>query len=408
MTETKSYQISKALVYQAWKQVKKNKGAAGYDGISIEKFEEGLEDNLYKIWNRMSSGSYFPPVVLLCDIPKSDGKVRTLGIPTVADRVAQMVVKIILEPQIDPQFHQDSYGYRPKKSARQAVGVARQRCWQMNWVIDLDIKGFFDSINHELMMRAMRKHTEEKWMLLYIERWLKASAQGKDGTQKDRTEGTPQGGVISPLLANIFLHHAYDSWMQAQFSDLPFERYADDILVHCWTEKQAQYVLEQIRQRLKRCGLELHPTKTKIVYCKDGQRKGKSKHEKFDFLGYEFRARKTRNSQRGNYFVGFNPAISPKAKQAIRRKIRSWQLTKRTPMSLEEVAAWINPQVRGWINYYGVYCKSALQAILEMVDYQIASWAMRKYKGLHRKLVRALRWLRTIYRRNPYLFAHRT
>ncbi len=406
MTETKSYKISEQLVFQAWERVKKNGGAPGIDGQSIEAFEEDLQNNLYKIWNRMSSGSYFPPAVLLCDIPKSDGKVRTLGIPTVADRVAQMVLKMILEPSVDPQFHQDSYGYRPKKSALQAVGVARQRCWQINWVIDLDIKGFFDSINHELMMRAVRKHTTESWILLYIERWLKAPAQKPGEEEKERTKGTPQGGVISPLLANIFLHHVFDCWMQRQFPDLPFERYADDLLVHCYTEKQARFVLEGIRRRLQQCGLEIHPSKTRMVYCKDRLRKGDSRHVSFDFLGYEFRARQTRSSRTGRFFAGFNPAISSKAKKAIRETIRSWQLSKRTPMSLEEMAAWINPTVRGWMNYYGAYCKSALQPIARMLDFQLAKWAMRKFKTLHRKMVRALRWLSSVYRRDPNLFAH--
>ena len=354
----------------------------------------------------MSSGSYIPPAVLLCEIQKSDGKVRTLGIPTVADRVAQMVVKMTLEPQVEPHFHQDSYGYRPRRSAQQAVGVARRRCWQMNWVIDIDIKGFFDSIDHELMMRAVRKHTTESWILLYIERWLKAPAQRKDEKPKERTRGTPQGGVISPLLANIFLHHAYDSWMQKKFSNLPFERYADDILVHCYSEEQAKFVLGSIRERLKRCGLELHPSKTKIVYCKDDQRKEDSKQVSFDFLGYEFRARKCRNEQTGQLFMGFNPAISTRAKRTMRQRLRSWRLPKRTPMSLEEVAKWINPKMRGWINYYGAYCKSALQPILRLLDYHLAKWAMKKFKRYHRRRVRALRWLYTVYRRDPTLFAH--
>ena len=406
MTETKSYQIPKQLVFKAWQEVRKNRGAPGIDGQGVEEFEKDLQNNLYRIWNRMSSGSYFPSPVLLCDIPKSDGKVRTLGIPTVANRVAQMVVKMVLEPSVDPQFHPDSYGYRPKRSARQAVGVARQRCWQFNWVIDLDIKRFFDSIDHDLMMRAVRKHTTERWVLLYIERWLKAPAQKVGEEPMERTKGTPQGGVISPLLANIFLHHAFDGWMQRQFSDLPFERYADDLLVHCYTEKQAGYVLEGIRRRLKQCGLEINSDKTRIVYCKDRLRNGDAEHTRFDFLGYEFRARRSRSSRNGRLFVGFNPAISPKSKAAIRDTIRSWQLSKRTPMSLEEMAAWINPVVRGWINYYGTYCKSALQPIIRMVDFHLAKWAMRKFKRYHRRIVRALRWLSSVYRRDPSLFAH--
>ena len=404
MTETKSFNISKQLVFQAWEQVKKKRGAPGVDGQSIEAFEEDLQDNLYKIWNRMSSGTYFPPAVLLCDIPKSDGKVRTLGIPTVGDRVAQKVVKMILEPQVDPLFHKDSYGYRPNKSALQAVGTARSRCWQMRWVIDLDIKGFFDSIDHKLMMRAVEKHTTERWILLYIKRWLEAPAQGEDGQRRERNQGTPQGGVISPLLANIFLHHVFDCWMQKRFSYLPFERYADDALVHCCTEKQARYALEGIRRRFKQCGLELHPSKTKIVHCKKGGGKGNAEHRSFDFLGYRFRARISRKRQTGEYFVGFTPAISPKAIQGIRRKVHSWQLLRRTPMSIEEVARLINPQVRGWINYYGAYHKSALEPVLRTIRYAIAKWAKRKFKGLRRNWLKALRWLDMVRRREPNLF----
>ena len=406
MAKPKPYQISKHLVLEAWKRVKKNRGAAGVDGQSIEIFEEHLQDNLYKLWNRMSSGSYFPSAVRLCDIPKSDGKIRTLGIPTVSDRIAQMVVKLILEPHLETLFHQDSFGYRHGKSAIDALGVARKRCWQKNWVIDLDIKEFFDSIDHELMIKAVKAHTKESWILLYIERWLKVPAQGEDGKLNDRTKGTPQGGVISPLLANLFLHYAFDCWMVRTFPDLPFERYADDLLVHCFTEKQALYVLENIRRRFKECGLTIHPDKTKIVYCKDDVRKGGAKHTKFDFLGYQFRSRSSKNSKTGQMFAGFNPAISPNALKAIRATIRSWNLTKRTPMSLKEIACWINPVVRGWIQYYGAYCKSALISVLRQLEFSLARWAMRKFKRFHRKMLRALRWLSSISQREPQLFAH--
>jgi len=405
MAEAKSFEISRHSVMEAWRRIKSNGGSAGVDGQSIKAFEEKLKDNLYKIWNRMSSGSYFPPPVLLCEIPKPDGKTRTLGIPTVADRVAQMVAKKYLEPKVEPIFHPDSYGYRPGKSAHEAIGVTRQRCWRYNWVIDLDIKGFFDTINHELMMHAVRKHADEKWLLLYIERWLKASAQSKDGDTIKRDKGTPQGGVISPLLANIFLHHSFDKWMQEEFSSLPFERYADDIIVHCYTEKQAQYVKERIRQRLERCGLALHPDKTKIFYCKDVNRKEDNDHTSFDFLGYTFRPRLCRNKD-GKFFVGFTPAVSRKSMKSMSYTIRQWDLCSVTPLSLEDLAKMINPVVRGWMNYYGAYCRSELSPILRQIELSIAKWAIRKYKKLHRRIVAATRWLRGIWRREPNLFAH--
>jgi RNA-directed DNA polymerase len=404
--DTKPYTISKSVVWDAWKRVKANKGAPGIDGQSVEDFERKLKDNLYKLWNRMSSGSYFAKPVRLCEIPKADGKVRVLGIPTVEDRVAQMTAALVLEPKVEPHFHPNSYGYRPGKSAIEAVGVARQNCWRYDWVIDLDIQGFFDSINHGMMLREVRKYTEEPWMLLYVERWLKAPGQEADGTLVERDRGTPQGGVISPLLANLFLHEAFDRWMQEEFPSVPFERYADDIVVHCKTEKQARYVLASIQKRLESWKLKLHPDKTKIVYCKDTNRRGRYEHTKFDFLGYEFRARKARNGQTGEIFGAFSPAIRPKALMAIRDTIRNWQLTRRTPESLEEIAKDINPVVKGWLQYYGAYSRSALAPVVRSVEFALARWAMRKFKTVHRKLLRALDWLAAIARRQPELFTH--
>ena len=228
MPEAKPYAISKQVVWEAYQEVKANHGAAGVDGQSIEAFETDLKGNLYKIWNRMSSGSYFPPPVRLVEIPKASGGTRPLGIPTVGDRVAQMVVKMHLEPLVEPQFHPDSYGYRPGKSALDAVATARERCWRSDWVIDLDIKGFFDNLGHELVMKAVRHHAEAPWVLLYIERWLKAPVERQDGSREERTKGSPQGSVVSPLLANLFMHYAFDLWMRRTYPDIRFERYADD------------------------------------------------------------------------------------------------------------------------------------------------------------------------------------
>src|SRR6201988_235027 len=307
MSEAKPYCISKWEVWEAYKRVKANHGAAGVDGQSIEDFERDLKGNLYKIWNRMSSGSYFPPPVRTVKIPKANGGERKLGIPTVSDRIAQMVVKLKLEPLVDPLFHPDSYGYRPRKSAREAVGQARQRCWWHDWIIDLDIKGFFDNIPHDLLIRAVKKHAKEKWVVLYIERWLKAPVQEENGQLIPRAKGTPQGGVASPLLANLFLHYVFDRWMTANFPQIPFERYADDAIVHCRTEKQAEMIRKAVAKRLSDCGLELHPEKTRIIYCKDDTRKGGHTDEKFDFLGYEFRPRESIN-RNGKVFTNFSPA----------------------------------------------------------------------------------------------------
>jgi RNA-directed DNA polymerase len=400
ITETKPFSISKQVVWDAYRRVKANRGAAGVDGQSIKDFEFDLKNNLYKIWNRMSSGSYFPPPVRTVDIPKSDGRSRRLGIPAVSDRVAQMVVKMYLEPEVDPIFYPDSYGYITGRSALDAVGVVRKRCWWYNWVIDLDIKGFFDNIDHELMLYAVKKHTDSKWVLLYIERWLKAPAQLEDGSLIERKKGTPQGGVISPLLANIFLHHAFDEWMRVNHPSIPFVRYADDIIVHCRTEAQAQVMLRVIERRLARCKLQLHPEKTKIVYCKDAKRPGSHEHESFNFLGYSFRPRDCRGH---NYFVGFNPAVSKSSLKAMSATIRSWKLQLWSSSSLEDIARRINPVIRGWLNYYGRYYKSAMRPILRQLQYALVRWAMRKYKRLRGHWLKATHWLGRIARREPRL-----
>lgn len=405
MRETKPFEISKKVVGDGYKRVKANKGAAGVDGESLIDFEKHLEDNLYKIWNRMSSGSYFPPPVRAVDIRKDKTRKRRLGIPTVSDRIAQMVTKIYLEPCVEPHFHPDSYGYRPGKSATQAVGKARERCWQNNWVLDLDIKGFFDNLDHEIMMDLIRKHTDCKWIILYIERWLKAPMQLDDGTLCDRDKGTPQGGVISPLLANLYLHYAFDKWMQENYPAIPFERYADDILVHCKSAKQAKWIKAKIKERLAEYRLELHPRKTKIVYCKDDNRRGGSEYENFTFLGFEFRARKAKNKY-GEYFTSFLPAISKESIEEINRTIRDWNIQKYTNMTIEEIARYINPIVSGWFNYYGSYYNSALRPIRKRIDLKLAKWVVRKYKRMNDSLRRAFMWVNRIMMNIPNLFVH--
>jgi RNA-directed DNA polymerase len=402
--KVKPYFISKQQVYQAYLRVKANKGSAGIDGQTLEAFEVNLKDNLYCIWNRMSSGSYFPSAVKAVEIPKSDGKTRLLGIPTVTDRIAQTVAKLQLEPVVEPKFHSDSYGYRPGKSAHQALATARKRCWKYNWVIDIDICSFFDNLDHDLTMKAVRHHTNEKWVCLFVERWLQASLQTAEEL-RTRSRGTPQGGVISPLIANIFMHHAFDDWMRRHHAGVPFERYADDVLAHCRSYAEAKRVLEAIRERMRVCGLELHPDKTKIVYCKDESRRNCHEHERFDFLGYTFRPRLSKNRW-GKLFVNFSPAISDTATKKIRAEMRSWHIGKRSDKTLRDLANMFNGMVRGWINYYGAFYRSMLYSTFRLLEHDLVLWAKRKYKRLRGHYRRAVRWLGKIAEREPQLFEH--
>jgi RNA-directed DNA polymerase len=402
--KAKPFCITRQEVLEAYFKVKSKKGAAGIDEQTILDFERNLKGNLYKVWNRMSSGSYFPPPVRTVKIPKAKGGERALGIPTVSDRIAQMVVKNRMEPMLDPLFHDDSYGYRPRKSALDAVGRARQRCWSYDWVCDLDIKGFFDNLDHDLMMRAVKKHAKDKWIILYIERWLKAPAQDEEGNLLKRERGTPQGGVISPLLANLFLHYAFDRWMQKKWKHLPFERYADDVIVHCRAKWEANMVRVGIAARLQECGLELHPEKTQLVYCKDANRLEDHPNEQFDFLGFTFRPRKAIN-RRGKVFCSFSPAISRDAAQRIRDQIRSWKLHRRTSQSLSDLAGLINPRLRGWCNYYGRFILSSLRPIERYVGQSLVRWACRKYKKLRGHRSRAWVWLMRVIARQPTLLA---
>jgi RNA-directed DNA polymerase len=405
-TTGKPFSIDKKQVYEAYKAVKSNAGSAGVDGQTIEQFEADLQNNLYKLWNRMSSGSYFPPPVRAVSIPKKTGGQRILGVPTVADRVAQMVVKQLIEPELDPIFLADSYGYRPRKSALDAVGVTRQRCWKYDWVLEFDIKGLFDNIDHELLLRAVRKHVKCKWALLYIERWLTAPMEHEDGTKAERKSGTPQGGVVSPILSNLFLHYTFDLWMARTHPDLPWCRYADDGLVHCRNEQEAQTLKAELQARLAECRLELHPTKTKIVYCKDRNRKGAYPNVHFDFLGYCFRPRVVRRSRDNKLFCGFNPAVSSSALKAMRTTIRELDFRHQTQVSLVDIARRVNPLLRGWIEYYGRYAPSALSPLLRYINHTLRAWAMRKFKRFAAHKIRAGRFLERLARENANLFVH--
>lgn len=404
--QDKPFQIDKRVVWEAFQRVKANKGGAGVDEQSIAQFEQDLQDNLYRVWNRLSSGSYFPPPVKAVEIPKAGGKgVRVLGVPTVADRIAQTVVRMYLEPKVEPAFHPDSYGYRPGKSALDAVGTCRQRCWRADWVIDMDIRAFFDTVPHDLVLKAVAHHTDQRWILLYVQRWLQAPLQQPDGTLVGRDRGTPQGSAISPLLANLFMHYAFDTWMVREFPAVQFERYCDDVVVHCRSEFQARRVRNAIAARLAHVGLELHPDKTRVVYCKDADRRDDHEVTSFTFLGYEFRPRLAK-SKTGKHFVSFLPAVSTDAMKAMGREIRSWHLARRSDKSLDDLARMFNNIVQGWINYYGRFYKSKLLYFLRRLNQHLMRWARQKYKRLRRRERRAMAWLAEIARRSPRLFAH--
>jgi RNA-directed DNA polymerase len=403
--EEKSFQIPKQLVWEAYRRVKANKGAAGVDGQSMDDFEEDLKNNLYKIWNRMSSGTYFPPAVKAVEIPKPHGGgTRILGVPTVGDRIAQTVVAMRLETRTESIFHPDSYGYRPRKSAHDALRKCRERCWRKDWVLDLDIRKFFDSLDHDLVIKTVEANTTDKWVLLYVKRWLQAPLQLPDGTRRERDKGTPQGSAVSPILANLFLHYAFDMFLKREFPTVEFERYADDAVVHCVTERQAHQVWAALTERLAELGLELHPDKTKIVYCRDSKRHGTCEAVSFTFLGYTFRPRSAKGKN-GNIFTSFSPAMSREALKAKSHQVRGWRIHQRTTTSLNELAKTINPIVAGWINYYGLFGRVQMYPLLRRVNTYLMRWARNKYKRL-RGYKRFHQWWTGLLDREPELFTH--
>lgn len=401
----KSFDISKQLVWEAFKRVKANKGAPGVDEQSLTQFEADLKNNLYKICNRMSSGTYFPPPVRAVEIPKPQGT-RILGVPTVGDRIAQTVVALTLEPRTEAIFHPDSYGYRPGKSAHDALAACRDRCFKKDWVVDLDIQSFFDSLEHDLVLKAVAANitAEQRWVLLYVKRWLTAPLQLPDGTLQQRARGTPQGSAASPVLANLVLHYALDMFLVREFPTVTFERYADDATIHCVTERQARQVRSALETRLAGLGLRLHPDKTRIVYCKDDKRRGEYEHTSFTFLGYTFGPHGAK-ARDGSLFVGFVPVVSAAAMLKMSRQVRSWRLHLWNGRSLDELADWLNPVVRGWMNYYGRYHRSGLVPLLQRINTYLMRWAMRKFKRL-RSYKRFKAWWFGIIDRDPDLFAH--
>jgi len=402
---TKPFAFSKALVWEAFQRVKANGGSAGVDDESIAKFEEHLGDNLYKLWNRMASGSYFPPPVKAVPIPKRSGGIRTLGVPTVADRVAQTVVKTVLEPVLESVFDRDSFGYRPGRSALDAVALVRRRSCKYDWVVEFDIKGLFDNIDHELLLRAVRKHCITPWILLYIERWLKAPMETEEGERVARARGTPQGGVVSPLLANLFLHYALDVRIRREMRSVRFCRYADDGVIHCKSEAQAQLVLRKLGKRLRECGLELQPEKTGIVYCHDINRQGKYPTIQFKFLGYTFRPRKAVDKY-GRVYVNFSPGVSREALTAMRQTVRGWHLQLMGDKDLSDLSNMFGPVLRGWSNYYGRFYPTALKPLWRHVNDYLVRWMQRKYKRLARGVTRAARALGRVAERKPRSFVH--
>lgn len=401
---TKGIPVTKLMVWEAYKKVKVNKGSGGVDGLSLEEFSLNLENNLYKLWNRLSSGSYFPKAVREVCIPKKDGGQRKLGIPTISDRIAQQVVKDYLEARFEKIFHSNSYSYRPRRSAHDALNQVRRNVRTNDWVIDMDIKGFFDEVSHELLGKALEKHVGEDWVKMYITRWLEAPVQTEEGELKYRDgKGTPQGGVISPLLANLYLHYAFDKWLNKVHPSLKFVRYADDIIVHCKTKEQSEEVLKSISERMIACSLQLHEGKTKIVFCKQRRKQSDYKVVSFDFLGYSFQPR---SSYSNGLFLGYDCGISQSSKSKILKEIKKSGFQKWSNCRIDEIASYFNKKMAGWINYYGKIRKYLLSDLFRIFDRRLIDWARNRYKRFNGSYIRASRWLNKFRESNLGLFEH--
>jgi group II intron reverse transcriptase/maturase len=409
-TRGKTHPVTLEQVAHAYDKVKSNGGAEGVDGVTLDMLKGNKQPLLYKLWNRLASGSYFPQAVRGVEIPKTDGTKRLLGIPTVLDRVAQEVARSVMEPTMEKVFHGSSYGYRPHRSAHDAVTQCQRNCHEYRWVIDLDIQGFFDNIDHDLMMQVVEHYFTESWLRLYIKRWLQCSMKMPDGTMVNRSKGTPQGGVISPLLANMFLHVVFDAWLSQhvankKFGTIHFERYADDIIVHCRTEREAQYLLIRIRERMKECRLALHPGKTKIVYCKQSNRRGKHEVVKFEFLGFEFSPDRVPGSE-GKSWLGYMAKVGGRAKRYMKQQFERLKIHRATGATLPQMAAQLAAQTRGWIRYYGVFRPSELSEVFSALNERLVRWYTNKYKRYRRRIKEARNRLQEDYRQFPNLFVH--
>ena len=397
--------ITYEMVAKAYRKVKRGGKASGIDQESWEDFaQKGVEKQLYVIWNRLASGSYHPSAVREVEIPKKNGKLRKLGIPTIRDRIAQEVIRKFMEQKIDYRFHENSYGYRPLKSSHEALEQVRINCLKKDWVIDLDISNFFDELDHGLMLKAVEAMIEEKWVRLYVERWLKMKIEKKNGEQNSREKGTPQGGVISPLLANLYLHYALDQWLDREYPTVNFVRYADDVVVHCQSKEEAKEVLTAIKGRLTEVGLELNATKTKLVYCKDYRRTEEAEQVQFGFLGFSFQPRAVQSRiNPGSSFTGFTAEISAENQQKIREAIRDSVNWRDTTMELPDIAEKLNSKLRGWINYFGLYGKKRLRKAVISVDQKLLKWLGRKHKQGRRAMLRKLEAIQQAY---PQMFYH--
>ena len=382
------------MVKRAFKKVKSHHGSAGVGRVSLDDFRTDLENNQYKLWNRLSSGSYLPPSVREESIPRSNGKQRKLGIPTVGERVAQQVIKDYLEPLLEAVFHDNSYGYRPLRSAHQAVEAVRANVGQQARVIDMDIKSYFDEVDHEVLQKALDRHVAERWITMYMIRWQEAPVKDAEGQLDAKAgKGTPQGGVISPLLAHLYLHYTLDKWKEQQHKDLPFVRYADAVIVHCNSEAEAKEVLMQIKARLKGCHLRLNEEKTKIVYCQDYRREKQHYVKKFDFPGLRFQARSYR-SKRGGMFLGYGCAIIPASTKRIASEWKKLQFHLWTQSTLADLAHKFNPMIGGIINYYGRFTRKGLEKIIRIFHFRLVKWVLNKYKRFRRSYKKACVWLR--------------
>ncbi len=404
--ETKSVPITKEMVWEAYLEVKRKGESAGVDHLSMSEYDKQRSKHLYKVWNRLASGSYFPPPVLQVEIPKKDGSIRQLGIPTISDRVAQTVIKNQIETKIEKVFHPNSYGYRPNRNAHQALGKVRENCWSYDWVIDLDIKNFFDQINHDKLLKAVDKHVSEDWIIFYIKRWLECPIQTREGKIIARTKGTPQGGVVSPLLANLYLHYTLDVWISQADPSIEFVRYADDIIIHCKTQSQAEHSLQMIKQRVEQCGLTLNPEKTKIVYCKDFKRQKEYKEVKFDFLGYTFQPRTSKSKKTGRLFLGYDCAMSIQSRSRIFENIRKMGIPRMRCDSIVGIAHHLNPKLRGWIRYFGKYRGYSLSKVFYVLRIKLVRWARYRYKRYRHNLVKAYKWLNRVREQFPTVFYH--